>query len=78
MLKKPFKSNNRILKPNYQWIPKVLNSKFSKDPIILAFDIPEISSYTLFDKEDMTWAKVPCVAGKGQPSFKMDWVPKAI
>ena len=62
------RSNRKWVKPNYKWVKKVHTPKSSNDS--------NISSSSICDKKDMSWERITCTNDKGQPSFKMDWVPK--
>ena len=64
----PIGSKKKWVNPNYKWVPKAHSPKSTNDS--------NISSSSVCDKQDMSWEKVPCKDENGQPSFKMDWVPK--
>lgn len=53
----PICSNKKWVKPDYRWVPKVQSPKSLNDS--------NISSYSVSDKQDMSWERVPCKDDKG-------------
>ena len=61
--------SNKVLKPNYRWLPKGSRSQNSSSTTS--------SVCSIFDTQDMTWQSVSSLNNCGKPSYVMDWVPKS-